>query len=280
MKLLKKLTFVFSLFMGAVLLYVPASAASEDSGNPEVISYTGTTGGNAAAFLKDTSTDHYYKFTIGTTSSYPDTVAVTLAVPDGCDYQMEIDDTANSRIYYGQRSNTSNDKIIRIQKPDATSTYYLHVYSEDGIYANSGIYSIRMRDAWKTSSYTGNFSPTTLTNAGGATLNPVYSTTATIDLSKVTSIPNTAQVTGVSVSGTLSYNIGNTWMEILHGATGNIYEARMIKGYSSTFSDLRNSYEQVKTKWTIAYYTYAGKSTTYSNPKITINYRYDQFEDF
>lgn len=57
MKLLKKLTFVFSLFMGAMLLYVPASAASEDSGNPEVISYTGTTGGNTAAFLKDTSTD-------------------------------------------------------------------------------------------------------------------------------------------------------------------------------------------------------------------------------
>ncbi len=96
-----------------------------------------------------------------------------------------------------------------------------------------------------------------ITNPGKATLDPVYSSVATIDLRRTSSIPDSAEVTEVEVSGTLSYNIGNTWMEIDNSISGSHNEARLNKGTILLFSGLRNSYEPVKAIWSIDYYTYA-----------------------
>ena len=69
-------------------------------------------------------------------------------------------------------------------------------------------------------------------------------------------------------------------MEIDNSISGSHNEARLNKGTILLFSGLRNSYEPVKAIWSIDYYTYAGMSTTFTNPQIAISYRYDKYEEF
>jgi hypothetical protein len=276
---------VFSVLCAVMMLLVNAAianAASTDESSPTVISFSSgsTVHGYAVGTLKSESESiHYYRFTLGTTSSYADVMAVYLTVPDGCNYQVEITDVTNGVQYTGLTNSANNDKVIKIPKPSTISTYNLKVYSVDGVYSSSQ-YSISIGTLYKTGTYTGSFTPTKLTNGGQATLTPVYSDTASINLKNNTTIPDTAEVTEVKVSGTLSYNIGNTWMEIVNSVSGLRYEARLTKGSDVTFAGLRNSYETVKAIWSIDYYTYAGMATTYSKPKITIDYRYDQYSNF
>ncbi len=233
-------------------------------------------------FFGEGETSHYYKFTLGTTSQYADTTAVYLSVPDGCDYQMRILNMDGGESYEGLRKGGTNDKVAKIPKPRSFSTYLMEVFAEDGIYDTSlsGQYSISIGNLYKKGSYTGNFNPTKLTNPGQATLAPVYSNVGRLDLRRQSSIPDSAEVTDVEVSGKLSYDIGNTWLEIDNSVSGSHNEARLNKGFDTSFVGLRDSYEPVKAIWSIDYYTYAGMSTTYSNPKITIDYRYDQYEAF
>lgn len=285
MKYVKRvLSIVFAVMLVLSVDSTVTNAASTNPDNPTVITlHAGSTMyGSAAGHFGDGETVHYYKFTLGTTSLYPDTMAVYLTVPTGCNYQMQIEDMNSGQFYEGLGRRGTSDKVIKIPKPRTTSTYLLEVFSEDGFYdtSMSSIYSISIDTLYKKGTYTGKFNPTKLTNPGKATLTPVYSNTGTIDLRRQSSIPDTAEVTDVTVKGTLSASIGNTWLEIDNSLSGSHNEARLNKGYDTSFADLRNSYEPVKALWSIDYYTYAGMATTYSNPQITIAYRYDQYEDF
>lgn len=285
MKYVKRvLSIVFAVMLVLSVDGTVTNAASIDPDAPTVITlHAGSTMyGHAAGFFNENEMIHYYKFTLGTTSLYPDTMAVYLTVPTGCNYQMQIVDMNSGQTYEGFGKGGTSDKVIKIPKPRTTSTYLLQVFSEDGFYDTSlsGMYSISIDNLYKKGTYTGKFNPTKLTNPGQATLTPVYSGTATVDLRRNTTIPDTAEVTDVEVSGTLSYNIGNTWLEIDNSVSGSHNEARLNKGYDTSFPGLSDSYEPVKAVWSIEYYTYAGKSTTFSNPQITIDYRYDQYEDF
>ena len=49
---------------------------------------------------------------------------------------------------------------------------------------------------------------------------------------------------------------------------------------SVLFNDFRNSFDTVKTIWSVDYYTYAGASSTFSNTEISITYRYNKYADF
>lgn len=285
MKYVKRvLSIVFAVMLVLTVDSTVTNAASIDENNPTVITlHAGSTMyGSAAGHFGENEMVHYYKFTLGTTSLYPDTMAVYLTVPTGCNYQMIIRDMNSGATYIGLEKWGTSDKVIKIPKPRTTSTYLLEVFSEDGFYdtSMSSIYSISIDTLYKKGTYTGNFNPTKLTNPGKATLTPVYSNTGTIDLRRQSSIPDTAEVTDVTVKGTLSASIGNTWLEIDNSLSGSHNEARLNKGYDTSFAGLRNSYEPVKALWSIDYYTYAGMATTYSKPQITIDYRYDQYEDF
>ena len=79
------------------------NAASTDEGNPTVITLISgsTMSGSAAGIFAEGETDHYFKFSLGSSSSYPDVMAVYLTNPDGCNYQMEITDPQNGIIYRG-----------------------------------------------------------------------------------------------------------------------------------------------------------------------------------
>ena len=282
MKYVKKIAAIFCAVMMVVTINASVvNAASTDEGNPTVITLISgsTMSGSAAGIFAEGETDHYFKFSLGSSSSYPDVMAVYLTNPDGCNYQMEITDPQNGIIYRGIGKAGTNDKVIKIPKPRTMTTYYLHVYAADGIY-NKKVYSISLDNLYVKGKYTGSFSPKKITNPGKATLDPVYSSVATIDLRRTSSIPDSVEVTEVEVSGTLSYNIGNTWMEIDNSISGSHNEARLNKGYNTSFSGLRNSYEPVKAIWSIDYYTYAGMSTTFTNPQIAISYRYDKYEEF
>ena len=281
MKYVKRVvSIVLAVMLALTVDSTVTNAASTNPDNPTVITLQAgsTMHGHAAGHFADGETVHYYKFTLGTTSLYPDTMAVYLTVPTGCNYQMVIRDTNSGAAYVGSGKLGTSDKVIKIPKPRTTSTYSLEVFSEDGFYDTS--LSSTIETLYVKGTYTGKFNPTKLTNPGKATLTPVYSNTGTIDLRRQSSIPETAEVTGVTVNGTLSASIGNTWLEIDNSLSGSHNEARLNKGYDTTFAGLKDSYEPVKALWSIDYYTYAGMATTYSNPKITISYRYDKYEDF
>ena len=102
------------------------NAASTDEGNPTVITLISgsTMSGSAAGIFAEGETDHYFKFSLGSSSSYPDVMAVYLTNPDGCNYQMEITDPQNGIIYRGIGKAGTNDKVIKIPKPRTMTTYY------------------------------------------------------------------------------------------------------------------------------------------------------------
>ena len=56
------------------------NAASTDEGNPTVITLISgsTMSGSAAGIFAEGETDHYFKFSLGSSSSYPDVMAVYL----------------------------------------------------------------------------------------------------------------------------------------------------------------------------------------------------------
>lgn len=94
MKYVKRvLSIVFAVMLVLSVDSTVTNAASTNPDNPTVITlHAGSTMyGSAAGHFGDGETVHYYKFTLGTTSLYPDTMAVYLTVPTGCNYQIEID---------------------------------------------------------------------------------------------------------------------------------------------------------------------------------------------
>ena len=137
MKYVKKIAAIFCAVMMVVTINASVvNAASTDEGNPTVITLISgsTMSGSAAGIFAEGETDHYFKFSLGSSSSYPDVMAVYLTNPDGCNYQMEITDPQNGIIYRGIGKAGTNDKVIKIPKPRTMTTYYLHVYAADGIH--------------------------------------------------------------------------------------------------------------------------------------------------
>ena len=132
MKYVKKIAAIFCAVMMVVTINASVvNAASTDEGNPTVITLISgsTMSGSAAGIFAEGETDHYFKFSLGSSSSYPDVMAVYLTNPDGCNYQMEITDPQNGIIYRGIGKAGTNDKVIKIPKPRTMTTYYLHVYA-------------------------------------------------------------------------------------------------------------------------------------------------------
>ena len=101
MKYVKKIAAIFCAVMMVVTINASVvNAASTDEGNPTVITLISgsTMSGSAAGIFAEGETDHYFKFSLGSSSSYPDVMAVYLTNPDGCNYQMEITDPQNGII--------------------------------------------------------------------------------------------------------------------------------------------------------------------------------------
>ena len=121
MKYVKKIAAIFCAVMMVVTINASVvNAASTDEGNPTVITLISgsTMSGSAAGIFAEGETDHYFKFSLGSSSSYPDVMAVYLTNPDGCNYQMEITDPQNGIIYRGIGKAGTNDKVIKIPKPE------------------------------------------------------------------------------------------------------------------------------------------------------------------
>ena len=119
MKYVKKIAAIFCAVMMVVTINASVvNAASTDEGNPTVITLISgsTMSGSAAGIFAEGETDHYFKFSLGSSSSYPDVMAVYLTNPDGCNYQMEITDPQNGIIYRGIGKAGTNDMEYIIKK--------------------------------------------------------------------------------------------------------------------------------------------------------------------
>jgi len=219
-----------------------------------------------------------YRFTIYSTDV---DMTVTLVPPAGCDYDLVIvDDSYN---YNGWISNRGSDspEVIRINRPTTGSkTYYAIVFIKnvddyDPNYMIYNYYKLNFLKRWETNNkYTANVNPTKLTCAGGTPLTTIkYSNIGSVDLTNTAAIPDTAQVTGVHISGSISPS--NTGMNILVGNSSSPVFQETLFSAAATIADFYNSYYPVKVLWQCQYTQYATTSSSYSNVKIEITYRYD-----
>ena len=283
-KLLKNVVAICSL-LAVVLIICNVKVNAEDV-EKTWISYLGTSSVTKnACFKEDEASEHYYEFMIGNSSSYADVSAVIIDMPSDNLFEVSIvnEDTGEIEENYDY-GRSGNKMIYYISKPQKSTKYLLTICNEYEENFNR-VYSIKIDSLYKRGTYKAKFKPSTLTNPGkGKAVNSdaVYSNIGSLDLRKVTTIPNDAELTGVSESGTMSRRLGNTKMELTNGDSGVTYEGSLSfsGNVSVQFKDFRNSYDAVKTIWRVDYYTYAALASTFKNPEISITYRYNQYANF
>lgn len=221
----------------------------------------------------------FYKFS--TVSSNGD-LAVTLEVPSGYDYDLWV--IKENGTGWASMRGTSQNEIVKIPAPQSgIETFYIvvlpYIDFETGYVSPSNPkewYRLKIDQLWDNDKQTVNVSPSTLTNPGAG-----YSNTGSVDLTRVASIPNTAQVTDVRVLGSLSKDLGNTYVLVANtdslewrsGYLRSSVNSHYIPGFD-------NSYDKVKSIWYVEYFTAAYSSSTFKNVQLQISYRYDQYENY
>lgn len=198
-----------------------------------------------------------------------DRFAVRLnGIEAGNDFNLFLLNSNYDVIDQSVRTNNANE-IVRFDVP-STGNYYILVLplSTDG-YSND-VYYLTFHNRIKTGSYTASLSPTSISRQGSGTL----SSTATVNLSNNTAIPNGATVRSVQAQGTISPSLGNTFRQVLN-ATENVWHTSNQGGTS--FTDITiDDQLPVKTSWSVRFYSLATLKSTWSSPKLNISYEYDQ----
>ena len=283
-KLLRKIVAICSLL--AVALTVCNVKVNAEDIKKTWISFIGNTlASECAYFVEGGVNEHDYEFMIGTSSSYADVTAVIINMPSEDYLQVSIINEATGRKEKNYAYSQYEDKMIYyIAKPEKTTKYLIKIRNlcEDNY---NKVYSVMVDTIYKRGTYKAKFRPSTLKNPGKGrvvNMNAVYSNVGTLDLRKDTTIPDSAEVTNVSVTGTMSRRLGGTKMELTNGDSGVKCESLLVDSgkESVLFNDFRNSFDTVKTIWSVDYYTYAGASSTFSNTEISITYRYNKYADF
>lgn len=164
-------------------------------------------------------------------------------------------------------------EIVRIDVP-TSGNYYIRVVpvSMNGI--NNDVYYMNFYNRFKSSSYTASLSPTSISSPGVGAYSPI----ASVNLTSNASIPNGAMVKRVEAQGTISPLLGNTFREVRNSIENQWHKSNQGGG---SFADITiDDLLQVKTTWSVRYYSLAYSSSTWSSPKLKIDYEYDQTLDW
>ncbi|MCX7749651.1 MAG: PPC domain-containing protein [Clostridia bacterium] len=215
--------------------------------------------------LPDTQDTDFYRFY----AYQGDRLAVKLS-------SMEVGNNLDLYIYdsnfqlVGLSTRVSNaDEIVRIDVP-ASDNYYIQVIPVAISGSTPEYYWLNFYNRIKTGSYTASLTPSSISSPGAGTVSPI----ASVNLTNNTSIPNGAIVKRVQAQGTISPSLGNTFRQVLN-ADQNIWHTTSSGGTIFTSITLNNQLP-VKTTWNVRYYSLAYSRSTWSYPKLLIDYEYDQ----
>jgi hypothetical protein len=178
----------------------------------------------------------------------------------------------------GTHSADNAAEVVRVDPPSSGSvTWYIIVFTQwdynlTNIYNH---YKLSVINRYTTNQqYTANVSPNLVNPGGGSITQLKFSNVGTANLSNISSniIPDTAEVTGVSAAGSKSpSNVGISFL--ICNDYSPVFQVNW--GTSNTIADFRNSLYPVKCAWYCQTSQYATQSSTLSNVKINITYRYD-----
>jgi len=120
--------------------------------------------------------------------------------------------------------------------------------------------------------------PTSVSSPGWGQWSPC----ATVNLTNDSSIPRTARVTAVTVTGTFRNPLGNSRIEVQ--AAGLRSDEQILSGMTTintTMSGFRDSFVPVRHLWGVSYVTQAWNSTSsIQNLRLQFRYVHDMFDGF
>lgn len=282
--MLKKLSGFTLLVLLISTLAVPASAAGTITGNNSpgtayVMGYWKYSS-PSTTILPEGENEAYYQFTanagerVYVKSSYQNQYA-----------GMKIAVLNNNMQLIDERIGVVNPSSLTpfiFAKTDATSnsqTFYVRV--SRGNYTGDMYFTISILDRIKSGSGTFNFSGTAVNN-GNTNLNPagVDSSIITMDLRNNTTIPLGALVKSITTSSTQSPSQGNVLHKIMSDQTGVWYTSTVTSATSGKYSISLQNQLLVANKWNFKYNAKATAKSTMTNVRATINYEYDETDQF
>jgi hypothetical protein len=170
-------------------------------------------------------------------------------------------------------------EVIRVDAPaSGSNTWYVIVFTQywydyNNIYDH---YDLSVIKRYTTNQqYTANVSPNLVNPGGGSITQQKYSNVGMVNLTNISSnlIPETAEVTGVTVTGSKSPSTVGINLYIQNDYSP-VFQTNWMSS-STTVSDFMSSLYPVKCTWYCQTSQYATQSSTLSNVKIKISYRYD-----
>jgi len=259
--------------------------------NSSILTFAGTTGDPDYAETHHSFETAYnigtwnYKSAIGIMSSESDAdyysfnaysgdrLAIELKdIPSTCDYNLELYDQYHTKIYTSTIGNNSN-RVIRYNMVNS-GVYYVKVSFNSGtLPSGTNTYTINFIDRYKTTTSSFDFMPSSISCSGGG----AYSSTATLNLQNNSSIPSTAIVKSVKVTGAMSKSLGNTSVELQNSSERIWYSSKIATtSVNSYFKEITVAKKMpLKSTWNARYTTLAYSSSNISRLKLEVTYEYD-----
>jgi hypothetical protein len=202
-----------------------------------------------------------------------DRLAIELKdIPSTCDYNLELYDQYHTKIYTSTIGNNSN-RVIRYNMVNS-GVYYVKVSFNSGtLPSGTNTYTINFIDRYKTTTSSFDFMPSSISCSGGG----AYSSTATLNLQNNSSIPSTAIVKSVKVTGAMSKSLGNTSVELQNSSERIWYSSKIATtSVNSYFKEITVAKKMpLKSTWNARYTTLAYSSSNISRLKLEVTYEYD-----
>lgn len=228
----------------------------------------------------------FYRVTVTPSSGVQGMVAFQMSTPNNKkDYDLYLyrEDSPTSFTLVDYSDNAAGvQETVRTMPISQNTTYVIGVIPKTDADANDPDsptyyplnYSLTQVNNITKGSYTGNFSPSTMTCPANGTSN-----TVSLNLQNVSSIPNRSSVKSVEITGnfkpSISISTGNYLL--MNGTEGQLYTAEFYtRKANASFKDLKERIDlPAKTTW-LAAYTYSSVQTsTISNAQLKIQYYYD-----
>jgi hypothetical protein len=228
------------------------------------------------AFFNTTAeADIYLKMTVDAGQK----VAAVITAPDDVYDDLEFYVYNGNGVLFlqdtGGITDNSSSITTHMVRFTATSsgTYYIVVNKAANTNTNS-FFSLSFTKREATAIFESNFSPSTVSSSGNTSLSldGVFSSTTSINLTNNSNIPNGAIVRSVTTTATQSPSQGNVTMYINPGNTNWIAAKVSSNSYGSFTipSDLA-----AKQTWYFKYNQKALGASSMSNIKIKLDYKYD-----
>jgi len=228
----------------------------------------------------------WFRFTVN--PSCGDTT-LRLNVVAGMEAFMFIYDQ-NRNLIGGWMVNNANPIILNIEARATARNFFVEItpaYTTDGMgrinwiaeQSNWRQYTLSLVSALRSGTLTtGVLNPTSVSSPG----NGQWSPWATVNLTNDNSIPRTARVTAVTVTGTFRNPLGNSRIEVQ--SAGMFSDERILGSLSSINAAMlgfRDSMTPMRNLWGVSYVTLAWNSTSsIQTLRLQFRYVYDAFDGF